>query len=400
MRSTQWLPAVLATAAVLAVLPVPSAAQTTAETTTRSTEFDYHPVHGQVTLERIDPRLPTCVEKATRYDDQGNKTQLIVRPCAHITPDQPEWFAPRITVNEFSARTTDEPGTPAGTTRHAAGSYLTRTQTGALNAAGTGLDPAQARSEEQAMHDIRHGTPVRQTSVALADAGKSLSARTEYDGFGRIRRQTSALGTYVVVEYKRCKQADGPPDPACLNISKTLDGIDMPSRRLVDAQGQVTKQATARAVSAYYVQSTPYGADSRQMGAISRVHHDALHREIAQESQAYDGRWSRTLTAYDQLGQAAIRWGPHHASSNTSPRRTNWPNGPPRATCCTAPPYRASTCAARWKAAPESSASRSATTAWNPAPPARLPAAACAPPGASRTAPARPPRASMPTAPR
>jgi RHS repeat-associated protein len=315
------LQARLLAAALLASLPLwaqPAHAQTTPETTTRTTEFDYHSVHGQVTLERIDPGLPTCVQKEYGYDDKGNKKHALVRPCANVTPDKPEWFAPRVSVNEFAAATTDEPGTPTGTTQHAAGAYLTRTQNGAPDAAGTGVDPAQPRTEEQAAYDVRHGAAVRQTTVALGDPNKSLHARTEYDGFGRVQRQTSALGTYVLYEYKTCRiPGQTSPDPVCLNISAEVV-VTTPSKRLVGAAGDVTDTATARAISAYYVQSTPYAADDTVMGAVSRVHHDALHREIAKETQAYDGRWSRTVTAYDQLGQAAASWSAHFATSNTA----------------------------------------------------------------------------------
>jgi RHS repeat-associated protein len=311
----------LLAATLLASLPLwalPAHAQATPETTTRITEFEYHPVHGQVTLERIDPGLPTCVQKEYAYDDKGNKKHALVRPCANVTADKPEWFARRISVNEFAAATTDEPGVPAGSTQHAAGAYLTRTQSGAPDAAGTGVDPAQPRTEERAVYDVRHGAAVRQTTVALGDANRSLHARTEYDGFGRVRRQTSALGTYVLYEYKTCRiPGQTSPDPVCLNISAQFT-VATPSKRLVDGDGNVTHTATARAISAYYVQSTPYAADGTVMGAVSRVHHDALHREIAKETQAYDGRWSRTLTAYDQLGQAAASWSAHFATSNTA----------------------------------------------------------------------------------
>jgi len=309
----------VAVAMAMALLGSAAQAQSTTETTTRSTEFDYDPVHGQVTLERIDPGLPTCVEKAYAYDNRGNKTRMTVRPCAHITPDQPTWFAPRITVNEFAARTQDEPGAAAGTTTHGAGAYLTRTRSGAADAAGTGLDSSQPYTQDEAAYDIRFGAAVRQTSVAVGDAAKSLSTRTEYDGFGRPRRQTGALGTYVETAYKTCPlaQTAGTPDPACLSYSTSFE-VSSPSKRMVDANGNLTSTATARAISAYYVETTPHAADGQVMGATSRVHHDALHREIARETQTYDKRWSRTLSAYDQLGMAAASWGPHFADSGSS----------------------------------------------------------------------------------
>ncbi|HET7864584.1 MAG TPA: RHS repeat-associated core domain-containing protein [Burkholderiaceae bacterium] len=305
-----------ALAIAIALLCPPAQAQSTPEVTTRSTEFEYHPVHGQVTLERIDPGLDTCVEKAYAYDDRGNKTRVTVRPCAHIPSGSATWFAPRITVNEFAARTQDDPGATPGTTTHPAGAYLTGTRSGAADAAGTGVDTSQPYTQDEAAYDTRFGAAVRQTNVAVGDTRRNLSTRTTYDGFGRVTRQTSALGTYVETAYKICPRTL-PADPVCLTYSVEFE-IKSPTKRMVNERGEITQMAKARAISAYYIESTPRAADGTVIGAISRVHYDALHREIAKETQTYDGRWSRTLTAYDQLGMAAATWGPHFADNGST----------------------------------------------------------------------------------
>ena len=310
-------PLLLSALAVATALLSPSAkAQPTPEATTRSTEFDYHPVHGQVTLERIDPGLDTCVEKAYAYDERGNKTRVTVRPCANVTSGSATWFAPRITVNDFALREKDEPGAAAGTTTHPTGAYLTGTRSGAADAAGTGVDTSQPYTQDEAAYDTRFGAAVRQTNVAVSDTRRNLSTRTTYDGFGRVTRQTSALGTYVETAYKICPRTPQ-ADPVCLTYSTSFE-VDVPTKRMVDAEGKITTRAYARAVSAYYVESTPRAADNTVIGAISRVHYDALHREIAKETQTYDGRWSRTVTAYDQLGMAAASWGPHFADNGST----------------------------------------------------------------------------------
>jgi RHS repeat-associated protein len=285
--------------------------------TTRSTEFEYHPVHGQVTLERIDPGMVTCVEKVYAYDDRGNKTRVTVRPCAHIPSGSATWFAPRITVNDFALRDKDEAGAAAGTTTHAGGAYLTGTRSGAADAAGTGVDTSQPYTQDEAAYDTRFGAAVRQTNVAVGDISKSLSTLTTYDSFGRVTRQTSALGTYVETAYKICPAQPQPADPVCLTYRAELT-IKSPTKRMVDASGAITEKAQVRAITAYYIESAPHAADGTVIGAISRVHYDALHREIAKETQTYDGRWSRTLTAYDQLGMAAATWGPHFADNGST----------------------------------------------------------------------------------
>lgn len=285
-------------------------AQTDPEQTTRSTYFEYDPVTGLLTLERIDPGLGTCVEKVYEHDEFGNRKRVETRPCAGTTAAAAT-FAARVLVNQF-----DAPGAQAGLealapNTHRAGAYTTTTQT-------IRKSDSQPLSKETAIYDVRFGTVAKQTTVALGDASRSLSKYVEYDGFGRVKKETSPIGTSVAREYFYCKGPKAQPVAAgCIHRVEELT-VSYASNRLVDPNtGALSTKAVAMASSAYYVESTPLDANGQPMGAKSRVHYDSLHREIAKETQAYDGtRWTRTITAYDQLGVAAVSWGAHFSDAS------------------------------------------------------------------------------------
>lgn len=296
-----------AAAALLATLTLapPTLAQSASEQTVRAVEFDYHPVHGQVILERIDPGLPSCIEKSYSHDEFGNRSKTEVRPCAAAT-DANHSFKKRVTEAKFDAPASQSGVPMPGPFTHRPGAYTTET---------VNYDDAnQVLSRAQAVYDVRFGTVTKQTTVALADATRSLHAFIEYDGFGRVAKETSAIGTSV--EYKRvyCLGALSAVTPAadkafCIAFTQSLV-VDIASNRLVDTSGQPSP-AQLSAVTAYYIESTPFDNQGVLMGAKSRVHFDSLNREIAKESQAYDGRWSRALKAYDQLGLASAQWDAH-----------------------------------------------------------------------------------------
>jgi RHS repeat-associated protein len=225
-----------------------------------------------------------------------------VRPCAGVTaPDAS--FAPRLTTNYFEASTDPQ-------NQHPAGAYQTRTTAGTATT---------VLAEGRASYSASFGTALSQTEVALGDSTKNLSKRAVYDGFGRVQREYSPVlrnADNTVAEssigytYNYCL---GPkatsPSPACLNFTVNVPVV-YASQRLVNSSGNVTTVASVPFVSAYFVESTPYGTDGATViGALSRVHFDSLHREIAKETQTYDGRWVRSLNGFDGLGQTAATWG-------------------------------------------------------------------------------------------
>lgn len=279
--------------------------QSTPEQTKRTSQFEYNPQTGLLVLERIDPGLPTCVETAYSHDEYGNRKTVETRPCGSAG------FEKRMEANQFSPPASQAGVAAPAPNTHRVGSYATVKEIKASD--GTVL------SREEAVYDVRFGTVARQTTVALADGTRNLTKHIEYDGFGRVKKEISALGTWVGHEYRYCQ---GPkavlPDPACINYTLELP-VDYASKRLTDpVSGALTSNVKAFALTAHYVESTPYSNANAVMGAKTRIHYDSLHREIAKETQAYDGRWTRTLTAYDQLGQVAATWAPHFANASAA----------------------------------------------------------------------------------
>lgn len=283
------------------------------QTVTREAEYTYNASTGLLELERVDPGGTQCIETRYQHDAFGNRRQIEVRPCATTVASAS--FTPRVTLNEFEASTDANNLYPAN-------AYQTRTRSGT----GTGA-AFTALTEARATYDPRFGAAVSQTAVALADAAKNVSQRTVYDGFGRVQREVAPVkrnadGSVVEssIEYATvyCQGAKAVANAACLSFNQLVP-VSFPSKRLVDASGNVATSATVSFVTAYFIEATPRDSAGSVIGSKSRVHYDALHRVIAKESQAYDGRWVRTLTGYDQLGLVAAQWAPHFTDTTGTP---------------------------------------------------------------------------------
>lgn len=298
-------------------------------TQTRETEYEYDPASGQVTLERVDPGGSHCVE--TRYEidaTYGHRKSVEVKPCDHISNSSSAYFAPRKTINEFAAGT-----------NHPANAYVTRTRSGNSSISfSTTWTATNQFTESRATFDANWGLPASATEVAPQDSKFSSTTSTVYDAFGRALRQTSpskkdSTGTVLAevsetVSRHYClgSKAPSPKPAACLSLTEsllgTLSGVQYPSKRLAygtDAPAS-TVNIPLRVESAYYIETVPIQGitGSNAIGATSRVHYDRLHREVAKETQVYGGGWSRTLTAYDALGQVAASWGAHFTTANAT----------------------------------------------------------------------------------
>ncbi|WP_127995679.1 RHS repeat-associated core domain-containing protein [Piscinibacter defluvii] len=299
---------------VLALLaaagPLAALAQSTV---VRDTEFEYDPETGLLTLERIDPGKVSCLETRYTHDAYGNRLTVKTQPCGDNT-------AARFTRNYFASGA----GYPAG-------AYQTRSVSGTANGDGTAVGTAMA--ETRATFDARFGTALTQTEVALADGTKSLTQTSLYDGLGRLSQHFvpasisggTVQNTSVRQQRFYCLGAlANPPGPGCLNITGNDASLSVSvtyaSQRLTNGSGEAMESVAVKIVSAYYLESTPIGTNGQTViGARTRVHYDSLHRQIAKETQSYDGRWVRTLTGYDALGQVAATWGAHFVSG-TAPQ--------------------------------------------------------------------------------
>jgi RHS repeat-associated protein len=282
-----------------------------AQTVTRQVQYDYDAVTGLVTLERVDPGLSTCVETAYQHDAYGNRQKVTVRACANVAVGTATHFEPRVTDNYFEAKA----GASAAES-YPAGAYLTKS----IARQADGVTPIK---ETRAEFDARFGTATKQTAVAIAlpsDRSRDLSTKSVYDGFGRATRSYtpvqqigSAAPTEVSMrqEWFYCEGAFKPAvkPAACLSHVTTM-AVSYASGMLVNpTTGNATSSHTIEAISAYYIESTPLDGADQAIGAKTRMHYDSLHREIAKETQSYDGRWVMTLKAYNALGMVGMSWG-------------------------------------------------------------------------------------------
>ena len=303
---------------LFSLLMVGAPALVQAQATTRVVEFEYDAATLLLKLERVDPSGTHCVETEYGYDEYGNKQSVTVRPCAHVVGTAQN-FTPRVTVNTFAAKATG-----AVAERYPAGAYLTKTV--ARKADGS---PAQESTFD---YDPRFGTTIAQTEVALSDSTRNLSKRAVFDALGRLTqeripvdRAANGATTEMLVEHQRvyCQGAFKPatPDPQCLNYSVTpASSVAFPSQMLADpVTGVILTRSPAavplKAVSAYFMRSTPKDATSAVIGARSVSHFDGLHRPFAKEAEAYDGRWSMSLTATNALGLEGAKWNPYFGRS-------------------------------------------------------------------------------------
>jgi RHS repeat-associated protein len=296
-------------AAIAALLTIGAQAQ---QSLTREVQYEYDQNTGLVKLERIDPGLATCVETRYVHDLQGygNREKVTVAPCANVAVGSATYFEPRVVDNYFEAK-----AGPDAASTYPAGAYLTKSvarQAGGVNAI----------KETRAEFDARFGGATKQTAVAIAtsDRSRDLSTKTTYDGFGRVERTYtpvkqvgSSAPTEVSTkqEWFYCEGAFKPAvkPAACLSYNSTM-AVSYASGMLVNpVSGNATSSHTIEAITAYYVESTPLDATNQVIGAVSRVHYDSLHREIAKETQSFDGRWVVTLRAYNALGMVGMSWG-------------------------------------------------------------------------------------------
>jgi RHS repeat-associated protein len=270
----------------------------------RSSSFTYNATTGILETETIQPgSADHCVRTTYQHDAFGNRQTVTTSFCG---TNSAKSFPTRSSSSRFDART-NHTSTPANDT-HGAGGYETRS----TNAAG---------HVKSMWYDPRFGTAtlVVEARAGTPDAG--LETRVEYDGFGRKIRETKPDGTGMRYRYVLCPSTVPADNAACINFSEGVQ-TTYDSQLLFDqATGQPTTQAVGRAVTEYYVEATPVDRPATptsvptKNGPATRIHFDALNREIAKETEAYDGRWVRSLTTYDHNGLEAASYSAHYASA-------------------------------------------------------------------------------------
>ena len=134
---------------------------------------------------------------------------------------------------------------------------------------------------ESWQYDPRFGKPTSHTGP------NGLTTTWSYDVYGRKIQEVRADGTQTQWQYLFC--------------SGFNNGI-----------------ATCPAGAVYLIQATPYASGGRtQNGPIGIVYYDTLDREIARDTQGFDGSTIRAAKQYDSFGNLQKQSRPYFASSGT-----------------------------------------------------------------------------------
>jgi RHS repeat-associated protein len=276
------------------------------QTQTRASSFTYNATTGILESETIQPgSADHCVRTDYRHDAFGNREQVTTSFCG---TNPAKSFPTRSSTSRFDARTPG--GLTPGNGVHGAGGYETRS----TNAVG---------HIKSMWYDTRFGavSVVVDAKTGTPDAG--LVSRIEYDGFGRKIRETRPDNTGTRYRYVLCPEtgetltpAPAPADvAACLSLTVSGFRTTYDSKLYYgDSASEPTDDMVGRAITSYFVEAIPVDNGGVKNGPASRVHFDALNREIAKETEAYDGRWVRAITTYDHNGLEAASFGAHYAT--------------------------------------------------------------------------------------
>ncbi|MGJ5176511.1 RHS repeat-associated core domain-containing protein [Bradyrhizobium oligotrophicum] len=165
-------------------------------------------------------------------------------------------------------------------TSSSAGSYDSRGQFATSNSNALG-------QTESVQYDARSGQPTSQTGP------NGLTTSWSYDGFGRKTQEIRPDGTQTKWAYLICSGVNG-------------------------------GTATCPSGAAYQIQETPYAAGGTTVnGPYVIVYYDMLDREIARDSQGFDGSTIRAATSYDALGRVTQTSRPYFVNGGT-PRYTSF----------------------------------------------------------------------------
>ncbi|WP_316233728.1 RHS repeat-associated core domain-containing protein [Bradyrhizobium sp. SZCCHNPS2010] len=134
---------------------------------------------------------------------------------------------------------------------------------------------------ETLQYDTRFGQPTRQTGP------NGLTTTWSYDGLGRKLQEVRPDGTQTRWAYQFCSGING-------------------------------GTATCPSGATYLIQQTSYAADGTTVnGPFAIVYYDVLDREIASDSQGFDGSTIRSTTSYDALGRVSQTSRPFFVNGGT-----------------------------------------------------------------------------------
>ncbi|MEM6649828.1 MAG: RHS repeat-associated core domain-containing protein [Pseudomonadota bacterium] len=220
---------------------------------TRTSSFTYHPVTGLLETETVEPGDSQFELVTTHgYDDYGNSTSVTTAHGASV-----------VASRQITSRTSSV-------------TFGTKGQfpTSVTNALG---------HTESSIYDAKFG-------VATSTTGPNgLTTSSTYDELGRPSRETRADGTYTDYAYEYCSGVVSGPN------------FDIYS-------GTCPTHAT------YVVTAIPKDDQNQPNGPFVRTFNDSHGREVASETQGFDGALIRVKTEYNNLGQTARESLPYYVN--------------------------------------------------------------------------------------
>jgi RHS repeat-associated protein len=170
--------------------------------------------------------------------------------------------------------------------------------------------------------------------VSMTVSGTDIVTRTDgssYDAKGQfVSSNTNALGQSESFQYDpRFGQPTSHTGPNGLTTTRSYDGF---GRKIMEIlpDGTQTKwaylfcsgvnggTATCPAGAAYLIETTPYAADGATAnGPVLLVYYDLLNREVARDTQGFDGSTIRATTTYDALGRVSQTSRPYFLNGGT-----------------------------------------------------------------------------------
>jgi YD repeat-containing protein len=166
---------------------------------------------------------------------------------------------------------------------------VTRTSTSTYDALGefaTSNANALGQSESW-IYDPRFGKPTSHTGP------NGLTTTWSYDVYGRKTQEVRPDGTQTTWQYLFCSGVNG-GTASCPTGAYYPTGV------------------------AYLVQATPYASGGvTQNGPLGIVYYDMLDREVARDTQGFDGSTIRVTKQYNGNGMVAQQSRPYFASGGT-----------------------------------------------------------------------------------
>jgi RHS repeat-associated protein len=203
------------------------------------------------------------------YDASGLLTQEVVEPDTPTLRLETDY-----TYDSFGNKVSVTVSGVDIATRASSSSFDAR---GQFNTSNTNA----LNQSESLQYDLRFGKPTSHTGP------NGLTTTWAYDSFGRKIQETRADGSQTKWSYRFCSGVNG---------------------------------GTAACVSgaSYLIQETPYAADGTTVnGPVTTVYLDQLDREIARETQGFDGSTVRAIKSYDALGRVTQTSRPYFVSGGT-----------------------------------------------------------------------------------